>query len=519
MANKYLLVPAEIYQGLTTPDTGNINLDFIRQSLENTKRERTNASAKNTKYNQELRRYLHLRREQEGKPINVAVTGGDQFAGALINEPIVTTPHAVVKARAGKRIKGKARRQRGGVHATPVSQLPPIRGISTSSFPLIEDEEDEVFEEEMPSDVPGPSQQMLLSEPEQSLPIEQAPPKFAPRKWPLREKALKISSKVKDRKIIKKKTRSSQSSEDTEMQEIANGTRQIAKRSPRQLIRRRVLPGRGPYRKPLRATGHRRQAIAVPAVEAFPGSSNQLVFETEPMETNREIALRTPKELIRRRVVPKRIPYPSYKKALSQARSRKTLPGTSSQLAIESEPMDTNQLAIEEGPTYLSFPPQVSFPSQALRSFNNREIGRIHPLKSLPRRISLPYPSYKKALAVSHRRKALPTNALPSLPPLSEQLAIEAPPPRRRRNIREDYDVHIVTEGVRSLRKRKQPDEEIVPKKKWAQINPRAILGPPPKNWAVRRPTQKDIILKEIKERKAVQRREGEYAENPTKYL
>jgi hypothetical protein len=96
MANKFLLVPEDIYRGLTTHDTGNINLDFIRHALDKTKRERGNASSKNIHYQQELRRYLHLRKEQEQKPVNVAVTGGDPFAGALIGQvpPQPTNPLA-----------------------------------------------------------------------------------------------------------------------------------------------------------------------------------------------------------------------------------------------------------------------------------------------------------------------------------------------------------------------------------------------------------------------------------------
>lgn len=78
MANKFVVVPEEIYRGLTTSDTGNINLDFIRRELEKTRRERTNPSAKNVHYNQELRRYLHLLKEHLSQPVNVAITGGDQ---------------------------------------------------------------------------------------------------------------------------------------------------------------------------------------------------------------------------------------------------------------------------------------------------------------------------------------------------------------------------------------------------------------------------------------------------------
>jgi hypothetical protein len=117
----------------------------------------------------------------------------------------------------------------------------------------------------------------------------------------------------------------------------------------------------------------------------------------------------------------------------------------------------------------------------------------------------------------------------PAIPSAIEPMAIEAPPKRRR--ARETYDAYIVTEGLRSARKRKQQDEELVPKKKirwapvhpraarkkvkWAPVHPRAILeqplsnqlaigAPTPstilplsirKNWALAKPTQKDIKI------------------------
>ena len=71
MANKFILVPQEIYKGLTTFDTGEPNLDFIRNDLEKISRKKDNPTAKNVKYNQELRRYLQLRNEQQNRPVKV----------------------------------------------------------------------------------------------------------------------------------------------------------------------------------------------------------------------------------------------------------------------------------------------------------------------------------------------------------------------------------------------------------------------------------------------------------------
>jgi hypothetical protein len=94
MANQFILIPEDIYRGLTTSDTGNINLDWIRHELEKTKQLKKNASTKNINYNQELRRYLSLRNEMEHKPVNVAVTNADEFSGALINDRPIFNPSA-----------------------------------------------------------------------------------------------------------------------------------------------------------------------------------------------------------------------------------------------------------------------------------------------------------------------------------------------------------------------------------------------------------------------------------------
>nr|CAD2206020.1 unnamed protein product [Meloidogyne enterolobii] len=83
MANKFILVPEEIYKGLTTYDTGEPNLDFVRQGLEKTKLKRETPSAKNVHYNQELRRYLQLRNEQQNRPVKVEMVASPK--GAIMN--------------------------------------------------------------------------------------------------------------------------------------------------------------------------------------------------------------------------------------------------------------------------------------------------------------------------------------------------------------------------------------------------------------------------------------------------
>nr|CAD2166210.1 unnamed protein product [Meloidogyne enterolobii] len=80
MANKFILVPEDIYRGLTTYDAGDPNLDFIRSDLEKIKRKKDNPSAKNVKYNQELRRYLQMRNEQQNKPVKVEMVASPKGA-------------------------------------------------------------------------------------------------------------------------------------------------------------------------------------------------------------------------------------------------------------------------------------------------------------------------------------------------------------------------------------------------------------------------------------------------------
>jgi len=96
-ANRFVLVPEDIYKGLTSTDTGNINLDYSKRMLENVKGEKTNPTIKNARYNQELRRYLHLRKEHEDKPVKVEITGVPE------SKTIETTQRASQKQKTSNR--------------------------------------------------------------------------------------------------------------------------------------------------------------------------------------------------------------------------------------------------------------------------------------------------------------------------------------------------------------------------------------------------------------------------------
>lgn len=76
MANKLVIIPQDLWRGMVSTDTGEPNLDFARHELDKVKRERVNASAKNLRYNQQLRRYLNLRNERENRPTRVELAKG-----------------------------------------------------------------------------------------------------------------------------------------------------------------------------------------------------------------------------------------------------------------------------------------------------------------------------------------------------------------------------------------------------------------------------------------------------------
>jgi hypothetical protein len=86
MANRHVMIPEDIWRGLllqnksggsNSPYTGDINLDYSRRSLD--------ATRKNIPYNQQLRRYLHLRKQHENRPVKVEVVSGPNAAIPIRN--------------------------------------------------------------------------------------------------------------------------------------------------------------------------------------------------------------------------------------------------------------------------------------------------------------------------------------------------------------------------------------------------------------------------------------------------
>jgi hypothetical protein len=101
MAKRLILIPDEMYRGLMTTavafknkspsstttvnqlqkpygsDNENLGFKFVRENLEKIKKKRIrNLSNKSIAYNQELRRYLRLKKEQDNKPIKVKLSNG-----------------------------------------------------------------------------------------------------------------------------------------------------------------------------------------------------------------------------------------------------------------------------------------------------------------------------------------------------------------------------------------------------------------------------------------------------------
>ncbi|KAL3112588.1 hypothetical protein niasHT_018599 [Heterodera trifolii] len=105
MANKLILLPFEHYRGLvaaregggSTKDdndlAGQTNLGFVKQQLETVKRKRAaNVSERNVLYNQQLRRYLKLRKEAKDRPVKVQLRNGAQLLNKTVETGVQVRP-------------------------------------------------------------------------------------------------------------------------------------------------------------------------------------------------------------------------------------------------------------------------------------------------------------------------------------------------------------------------------------------------------------------------------------------
>jgi heat shock protein HspQ len=112
MANKYILVPEEIYKGLTTPSliSTDPNLSFSKNSLENVQQLKIDPEKKNIVYNQELQRFRHLKKDHEEKPVRVLLANEQ-----LVDEQRAELPEQTFTEALQNRVKrsdSRARRSR-----------------------------------------------------------------------------------------------------------------------------------------------------------------------------------------------------------------------------------------------------------------------------------------------------------------------------------------------------------------------------------------------------------------------
>ena len=99
MANKYYLIPKDLYDGLIKVEPENQNIDYERQLVEKTKKV-AKKDVKNLLYNQEMKRYLKLKKEKDNKPFRVEIAKG---ANLIIPPQPQTVPPQARRRRAQPR--------------------------------------------------------------------------------------------------------------------------------------------------------------------------------------------------------------------------------------------------------------------------------------------------------------------------------------------------------------------------------------------------------------------------------
>src|SRR6266550_1798882 len=95
MANKYYLIPKDLYDGLIKVEPENQNIDYERQLVEKTKKV-AKKDVKNLLYNQEMKRYLKLKKEKDNKPFRVEIAKG---ANLIIPPQPQTVPQQARRRR------------------------------------------------------------------------------------------------------------------------------------------------------------------------------------------------------------------------------------------------------------------------------------------------------------------------------------------------------------------------------------------------------------------------------------
>lgn len=98
MSSKFLLIPEDMYHGLLSSalPKEDTNLIFTKEELDASKNKQVqDKSAKNVLYNQELRRFLKLRKEAENKPVKVELSDGSKMVKRHISPTaLIVDPNA-----------------------------------------------------------------------------------------------------------------------------------------------------------------------------------------------------------------------------------------------------------------------------------------------------------------------------------------------------------------------------------------------------------------------------------------
>ena len=92
MANKFLLIPADLYKGLLEDPNADMNLNFEKGEVQKMKNKpKKDSSAKNVMYNQKMKRYLKIKKQLDDKPIKVKLENG----ATLVAPPRSTLGYAL----------------------------------------------------------------------------------------------------------------------------------------------------------------------------------------------------------------------------------------------------------------------------------------------------------------------------------------------------------------------------------------------------------------------------------------
>ena len=139
MARKYIVIPEEMYKNLLQSQNSEIiGTDSSKINLDKIKKSRTkNSSAKNVLYNQELRRYLKIKKEEDEKPVKVELSNGLKGLSKKNSTTINNSP-----------ISPTIKNSPISTTETPISATEiPNRSRIFNSLQIINEDDNETFED------------------------------------------------------------------------------------------------------------------------------------------------------------------------------------------------------------------------------------------------------------------------------------------------------------------------------------------------------------------------------------